>query len=106
MTLVLSLTLTTMIAMAGNNEGRKTSSIQGKVIDGSSYEGIAGAVVEVEGTNIKVYTDFEGNFTLPQLPEGSYNLKSTLVSYNEVKVRNIKVSAEMPSTVELKLHSN
>ncbi len=91
--------------MAGN-EGRKVSALQGKVIDGSTYEGLAGVTVEVEGTDIKVYTDFEGNFTLPALPEGNYTIKSTFVSYNEVKLRNIKVSADAPAPVEMKLHSN
>ncbi len=93
-------------AMATGNEGRKVNVIQGKVTDGSTFEGLAGVTVEVEGTDIKVFTDFEGNFTLPALPEGSYTLKSTMVSYNEVKLRGIKVSAESPSSVEMKLHSN
>lgn len=103
--LIVSFCFSATVSLAGN-DGRKVSSIQGKVVDGSTSEGLAGVTVEVEGTNIKVYTDFDGNFTLPLLPEGSYNLRSTYVSYNEVKLRNIQVKADSPSTIEMKLHSN
>ncbi len=93
-------------AGSGNNEEKKMSSLQGKVIDANTSEGLAGVVIEVEGTDIKVFTDFDGNFTLPALPEGSYNLISSFVSYNELKLRNIKVNAANTDTLELKLHAN
>ncbi len=103
--LITTLTLASASAMAGG-EGKKLSTLQGKVIDGSTYEGLAGATIEVEGTDVKVYTDFDGNFTLPALPEGTYTIKSTSISYNEVKLRNIKITPENTSLLELKLHTN
>lgn len=92
-------------ALAGG-EGKKVAQITGKVIDASTAEGVAGAVVEVEGTDIKVYTDFEGNFILPAMVEGSYTIKSSSISYSEVKLRGIKAGADLPANVEMKLHAN
>ncbi|MES2628086.1 MAG: carboxypeptidase-like regulatory domain-containing protein [Bacteroidota bacterium] len=103
---ILCFLFVTAASFATGNEERKVTAVQGRVVDGSNFEGIAGAIVEVEGTNIKVYTDFEGNFTLPALAEGTYTLKSTLVSYNEVKLRNIKISAQGTSAIEMRLHTN
>ncbi len=106
--LILCLTIlsaTAVLAGSGNEE-KKTGIIQGRIIDASTSEGLAGVVVEIEGTDIKVFTDFDGNFQLPALPEGSYNLKSSMVSYGELKLRNIKVNPENQEALELKLHSN
>jgi len=103
--LLIAATTVASYATTGNEE-KKMSVLQGRVTDAGTSEGLAGVVVEVEGTNIKVFTDFEGNFQLPALPEGSYNIKSSLVSYGELKLRNVKVNTENQGMVELRLHSN
>ncbi|MBC7864310.1 MAG: carboxypeptidase-like regulatory domain-containing protein [Bacteroidia bacterium] len=38
--------------------------LRGKVKDQNSSETLAGVKVSLKGTNISVYTDFEGNFSL------------------------------------------
>lgn len=104
--LILTLASAATVFAGSGEEDKKVSKLQGKVIDAVTTEGLAGVVIEVEGTNIKVFTDFDGNFELPALPEGSYNLKSSIVSYGELKLRNIKLNAENTEALQLKLHSN
>lgn len=65
--------------------GKKTK-VQGTIL---SYdkETLAGAKIEVEGTEIVVYSDFEGHFNIGQLTPGTYNLTVTLISYQELEVK-------------------
>lgn len=58
----------------------------------------------VEGTNLRVYTDFDGNFTIPDLEPGSYNLRTSMILYGELSFRNIK-ALPGSGTIEMKLHS-
>ena len=52
-------------SFAGNSSENppKTVNFSGKVIDKSSEEALAGALVIIEGTDMETYTDFEGNFS-------------------------------------------
>jgi hypothetical protein len=72
------------VAMANNTDPGANYSIKGKVTD-ENGEGLAGVEVLVEGTDKKVYTDFEGNFEVPHLKNGSYTLQFTYVSFTEAK---------------------
>jgi hypothetical protein len=50
-------------------------------MDGESGEGLASAVVVLEGTQTGVLTDFDGNFRLPNLPTGTVRLRVYYIGY-------------------------
>jgi hypothetical protein len=50
------------------------STVSGKVVDLNSGETLAGVAVSIEGTDTKVYTDLDGNFTIKDIKPGVYNL--------------------------------
>jgi len=76
--LFLSFSLATMA-------GPKHRVIKGTVIDAGN-DGLAGAKIEVKGTDIVVYSDFEGNFIIDRLKSGTYDISISLVSYQEVEI--------------------
>jgi hypothetical protein len=55
--------------------------VKGNVTDKTTHESLAGVEVTVKGTSIVVYTDFDGNFFLPDLPSGSYQLDFHYITY-------------------------
>jgi hypothetical protein len=61
--------------------GNEVMFVKGNVTDKNTHESLAGVKVTVEGTSIVVYTDFDGNFSLPDLPSGSYQLGFHYISY-------------------------
>lgn len=63
---------------------------KGKVIDKNNGEALAGALVSVEGTNIKVFSDLDGNFYFSIKP-GTYNLEIDYISYGKNQVKNYTV---------------
>lgn len=70
---------------AGSNPTKvpaTTASVNGQVVDFQSGETLAGVAITVEGTETKVYTDLDGNFSIEGLEPGTYNLVLSMISYH------------------------
>lgn len=107
--LAIALFLTMNIAAIANSEGepesqlKKSCSIEGSVADMISGEMLVGALVEVPGTDIKVYTDFDGIFEINNLKPGSYNLIVSYISYNKSYVENISLNVGADKKLSISL---
>jgi hypothetical protein len=55
--------------------------LQGVVLDKLTHESLAGVVVSVAGQ--KVYTDFDGNFTVNNISKGKYEVRVSMISYQD-----------------------
>lgn len=73
--------------------GRK---VTGKVLD-ENGEPIIGASIKVNGTNLGTITDFDGNFTLNDVPSG----KTITVSYIGYQNQTIEPKGNSPLTIKL-----
>ena len=60
--------------------------VSGTVVDKQNHETLAGVEVRVKGTNIVAYTDFDGNFFLPELSRGKYELEFHYITYSSTLV--------------------
>lgn len=91
----------------GKDETNKTQnvSIKGKVIDKNSGETLVGAVVTLEGTDKKSYTDLDGNFNI-KLQPGVYSIVVSYISYKKSLVENVKISVDENNYFEIELISN
>lgn len=91
---------------AGNDETKDnpvaTTSMSGKIIDKVSGETLAGVMVALDGTDKKVFSDFDGNFSFEEVTPGEYTISCSLISYkeNEVKV-DLNKTSEKQLKVEL-----
>jgi hypothetical protein len=56
--------------------------VSGTVVDKKNHETLAGVEVRVKGTAIVAYTDFDGNFFMPELPRGTYELEFHYITYS------------------------
>lgn len=81
------------------------ASISGKVLDIKTGESLAGVAISVEGTNIKVYSDLDGSFTVDGITPGNYNLVLSLISYKSSLVENIKLNSSSKKNIDIKLDS-
>ena len=64
----------TALLMLGSTTTALAQQIKGSVTDKKAHETLIGAVVTVEGSNIKAITDIDGNFQLKGLKKGTYTL--------------------------------
>ncbi|MEZ5357762.1 MAG: TonB-dependent receptor [Candidatus Zixiibacteriota bacterium] len=67
--------------------------IAGKIVDAESGEAMVGVTVMLEGTQTGTRSNLEGEYTISQVPGGTYTLKFTSVGYSDMKVADVIVSA-------------
>lgn len=72
------MTLGFIVFVFASDRGR----IQGKVLDASTNEPIPGANVIVEGTEMGTAADENGNYSIPFVPVGTYEVTSSCIGYN------------------------
>jgi hypothetical protein len=81
----------------------RQGSITGTVTDSRTGEPLIGATVVHPVTGQKVFTDFEGNFTLPEVHSGEYKLTIFYISYQEKTLNRIVVAEGSATKVNVKL---
>lgn len=79
------------------------ATISGKVVDNKTGESLAGVAIAIEGTDLKAYTDLDGNFSINSVDPGNYNLILSLISYKNSLVENLKVKPSQKEVIDVKL---
>jgi len=101
-----STVLITSLAFAEGNSTTPpltTSTVVGTVLDNNTGETLAGVAITLEGTDQKVYTDLDGNFTIKEIKPGTYNLIISMISYKNSLVENIVLLPNENEKMEIKL---
>ena len=79
--------------------------VSGTVVDKTTGEALVGVKVKIEGTDREVYTNFDGKFEFDNLTPGEYNISYNMVTYEDLKLSNVKISSgenEHEVTVKLR----
>lgn len=85
---IVSLVVTTMIVSSSQLLYCASSGkITGKITDATNNQPLAGANVILVGTSIGAVADFDGNFSISNVPAGSYSLKATYIGYETVTLK-------------------
>ncbi len=77
------------------------SAITGQVVDMNTGEALAGVEVMIQGTELKAYTDFDGNFEIKDLKPGSYDVVVSLIAYRKSLIEDLSTTAMEGLTVKL-----
>ena len=87
------------------NVKAQNGTIRGTVIDSSTGRTIVGATLIVLESNpvIATSTDFEGKFSLENIPEGIQKIQCSYISYQEQIVEDIKIIGENITILNLSL---
>ena len=81
----------------------KTISIAGKITDKQSDEELVGVTIEVEGTDIMVYTDMNGQYSIENLTPGDYTLNIKYISYQETVIEDLKLEKTEAKDLDIQL---
>ncbi len=90
--LILFLTLSIMVAFAGN--------IKGTVIDKLTKEPLTGATVQIVGTTTGAVADIDGNYLL-EVKNGTYTLMVKYVGYKDISLPGVRVSDNLSLNFEM-----
>ena len=85
----------TALLIIGSTTTALAQQLKGNVVDKNSHKTLIGAVVTVEGTNLKAVTDIDGNFQLNGLKKGIYTLYINLLLSGKTP-KSIKILPEAP----------
>jgi outer membrane receptor protein involved in Fe transport len=87
-----------LLVFAGN-----TGKIAGRVQSAENNEALVGITVMLEGTTMGASTDPDGNFTIINVPPGSYNIAVGGVGFNKKRFTGVKVSVDFTTRLDVKL---
>ena len=80
-----------------------TGKIVGRIVDAESGEALIGANVLILGTNLGAAADVDGFFQIINVSPGSYDLKYSVIGYNTLVMKNVKVSVDLTTTLNVEL---
>lgn len=88
------------------NAFSQSGTLKGKVLDGSTGEGVAFASVSLTSNGQVItggMTDFDGNFTIKPIPAGVYDVKASYVGYQAQMIKGLRVMAGKMTFQDFKL---
>lgn len=85
---------------------QSSGKIAGKVTDKATGEGLPLANVILEGTGLGAATDENGNYTILNVPPGTYTIKARYLGYTDATTQGINVNSGLTRTVNLALNSD
>ncbi len=80
----------------------QTGTVSGRVIDATTSEVVAGAIVSVEGTRRATTTGADGLFRLTDVPVGTQQITARVIGYGPI-TQQVTVNAGQTVTVEFSL---
>ena len=80
-----------------------TGKVSGSIVDAENGNVLPGANIIVSGTRAGTAADADGHYFIINLPPGVYDLKVTMIGYNNITVKNVKVSVNRTSLIDIKM---
>jgi hypothetical protein len=85
---------------------QNTGSISGRVIDEITKKPLTGTNVLVEETNLGAATDIKGEFSIENLPVGTYRLQFNFIGYEPFFKTDIVVKSARPTYVNVQMRQS
>ena len=84
----------------------QTGTIKGKITDKKTGDPLPGVNVLLTGTKLGAATDINGFYEIKNVPPGKYTLKITMMGYEEIIKKNVKIKANKVTTLNFKLKAS
>lgn len=82
-----------------------TGKIAGKITDKSTGEPLIGANVIISGTTSGAATDVNGQYTILDIPPGTYSLQVSYIGYRKTTVNDVRVFIDQTTRIDVALES-
>ncbi|GAB4000244.1 TonB-dependent receptor [Spirosoma daeguense] len=82
-----------------------TGIVRGTIRDEKTKEALIGCTVRIDGTQLGVTTDIDGNFTLQNVPVGSHKVVISYVSYKTKEISGVRVESGNATVIDTELET-
>jgi len=80
-----------------------TGKIAGRITDERDGTPLAGVNVVLEGTTIGAATDFDGYYSILNIPPGTYTVNVYMIGYSTYSVHDVRVEIDLTTLVNVKM---
>ncbi|MCF8241757.1 MAG: TonB-dependent receptor [Melioribacteraceae bacterium] len=80
--------------------------IGGKIIDAATGESLPGVNVLVKGTYFGAASDFNGEFVIENVTEGSYTVEASLIGYRSMQYTGVEVKPNKTTFLDIKMEES
>lgn len=80
-----------------------TGKIQGRVTDSESGEPLIGVNVVIKEIEQGAASDKNGRYVILNVPPDEYELEASMIGYAKVTVKQVKVSSDLTTTIDIKM---
>jgi outer membrane receptor protein involved in Fe transport len=91
------------IAIAGPLWSGTTGKIAGTVTDKGTGERLPGANIVVVGTTLGAASDQNGQYTILEVPPGTYNVQISFIGYRRIIISDVRVYIDQTARVDVTL---
>ncbi len=95
-----------LFILSGLTFHAQTGRISGSVLDAKTGETLPGATILIEGTTKGAAADFDGKFSINNVPVGKVNLVISFISYTTKKIQAVEVKSNEVTDVNVLLEAS
>ncbi|MFQ3598396.1 MAG: TonB-dependent receptor [Chloroherpetonaceae bacterium] len=82
-----------------------TGKLTGVVKDAQTGEPLIGATILLQGTKLGAKTNFDGEYTILNIPPGQYSLRVTYIGYQAKTIEKITIRVDLTTRIDVELSS-
>src|SRR5258706_1626728 len=86
--------------------GGTTGTLEGRVVDKESREGLAGVSVSIVGSMQGAATDSEGQFQITTLRVGTYDVRFSTIGYKILTYKDVSIHSDIKTRLAVELISS
>lgn len=81
----------------------QTGRITGTITDKRTGEAVVGASILIRGTKMGASSDYEGYYSIGNIPPGTYTVTVSSVGFKTITVNNVKVTIDLTTSLNLQM---
>lgn len=101
--IVMWLVVSVVLAIVGSAWAGTTGKLTGRVFDKSTGVPLPGVNVIIKGTTMGAASNLSGEYFVINVPVGTYTMTASMMGYSPLEVQNVKVSADLTTTIDFPL---
>lgn len=77
--------------------------IKGRILDATNNQSVPFANVSVDGTELGVSSDIDGNYIFEGMEPGTYNISASFLGYKTLSIKEVMVTNSKPAIIDFSL---